>query len=287
MADNVADSISNFRKYFLYVLIAVSIGFLIYQVFPTITGKAVTPDSTNSKVDINKITIQVLPDQGYTADAVWGDVINKMVDSGVLDVDKLNKLLTVRYNQPLTDEQKKLLTSDYSNEKVSINANDAVLKMYLLWVIAKDNDNPIIHNSPFAKSFKNYDIGVGKAGYGDVRLIELTPEQQEVAEYVAKNAYRPCCGQPTSAPDCSHGYSLLGLIYLMASQDFSKEEIFKASKYFNSFWFPSNYIQVATYFKLTEEKDWDEVDNELVMSSKFSSISGSQAVLSYLKSIGV
>lgn len=278
---------SGTRKYVLYALIVLSVGFLFYQVFPSVTGKAILPTGGNSKIDINKITAQVLPEGGYTSDAVWGDVINKMVAAGVLDVNKLNDLLTQRYKQPLTEEQKKLLMSDYSNEKISINANDAVLKMYLLWVLAKDNDNPIIHNSPFAKSFKNYNIGVGKAGYGDVELIKLTPEQQAVAEYAAKNSYRPCCGQPTSAPDCSHGYSLLGLIYLMASQGFSKEEIFEAGKYFNSFWFPSNYIQVATYFKITENKDWDDVDNELIMSNKYSSISGSQAVLSYLKSIGV
>lgn len=42
----------------------------------------------------------------------------------------------------------------------------------------------------------------------------------------------------------------------------------------NSFWFPDNYLKTALYFKLYENKDWDQVDPKVIMSEKYSSISG-------------
>ena len=159
--------------------------------------------------------------------------------------------------------------------------------MHVLWALGKDNDNKILHDSPFAQYFKDYDIGVGKAGYGDTKLIELTPEQQKIAEDVALNSYRPCCGNPTSHPDCSHGFSALGLIELMAEQGYTEEQIFDAFVKFNSFWFPSTYIQDALYFKLAENKDWNDVNKELVAGKQYSSLSGSYAVKQYLQNLGL
>lgn len=262
---------------------------LAYQSLPLVGAFTLSSntDLSSSKVDINKITMQVLPTEGFTIDAIWGDSISKMINAGVLDIDKLDNILTKRYGQPLTEEQRKLLTSGYSEEKLTINAENAVFMMYLLWTLGKHNDNPILHDSPFAKYFENYDIGVGKAGYGDTKLITLTPEQQELATYVAMNSWRPCCNNPTGRPDCSHGFAALGLVELMASQGFSKEEIFDAFVKFNSFWFPSTYIQNAIYFQLTEGKSWDQVDKELVAGKDFSSLSGSYAVKNYLKGLGI
>ena len=159
--------------------------------------------------------------------------------------------------------------------------------MYVLWALAKHNDNQIIHDSPFADSFgTDYDIGVGRPGYGDTKLLTLTPEQQAVAKNVAENSYRPCCGQPASKPDCSHGYSALGLIQLMASEGFSEKEIYDAFVKFNTFWFPANYIKDALYFKVTENKSWDQVDKQLVAGPQFSSSSGAQQVAAALQNAG-
>ncbi len=275
-------------------------GFLIlailalgYQTLPLvfaatgITGAVVAADGHDRDLDLEKIVLQVLPEEGFTIDATWKDSVSKMTKAGVLDVDKLDDIMTNRYGQPLTDEQKELLTSDYSNEKLTINSKNAVFMMYVLWTLAKHNDNSILHDSPFAQYFTDYDIGVGKAGYGDTKLIELTPEQQEIAKYVALNSYRPCCGNPTGHPDCSHGFSALGLIELMAEQGYTKEQIFDAFVKFNSYWFPATYIQDALYFKLAENKDWSDVDKELVAGKQYSSLSGSYAVKEYLQNLGL
>ncbi len=279
-------SISPAYTYGFLGLLIIAVFALGYQILPAVANPTAMA-ATGTDIDVDKITLQVLPENGFTIDAKWGDTISRMVKAGVLDMDKLDNLLTKQYGQSLTEEQKKLLAADYSNEKLTINSKNAVFMMYLLWVLAKHNDNTILLSSPFASSFKNYDIRVGKPGYGDTTLVELTAEQQEVAEYVAMNSYRPCCGQPTAYPDCSHGFSALGLVYLMASQGFAKEQIFDAFVKFNSFWFPSTYVQDALYFKLAENKDWNDVDKELVAGKQFSSISGAYAVKKYLQDAGL
>ncbi|TAL47008.1 hypothetical protein EPN87_03935 [archaeon] len=274
-------------RIFLAILI-VAVAILGYQILSMFTASAVKPTKVgNVTLDVASITSQVNPEQGFTIDATWGDSISKMVKSGVLDVNKLDDVLTNRYNQPLTTGQRALLTADYSNEKLTINSKNAVFMMYVLWALGKANNNTILHDSPFASSFVNYDIDVGNPGYGDVNLIGLTPEQQEIATYVAMNSYRPCCGNPTGTPDCSHGFSALGLVELMASEGYSKQQIFDAFVKFNSFWFPSNYVQDAIYFKLTQNKDWSNVDKELVAGQDYSSLSGSYAVKKQLQNLGV
>jgi hypothetical protein len=210
-----------------------------------------------------------------------------MVESGVLDPAKLEGLLKARYNQEMKPEWKAILAGKASDKKLSINAENAVFMMYVLWTLAKHNDNPILKNSPFAKYFSNYDIGVGKAGYGDTRLLSLSPEQQQIAERVALNSYRPCCSNPTGWPDCSHGFSALGLVELMASQGKNEKEIYDAFVKFNSFWFPATYIQAAYYFQLTEGKNWKEVDMERVAGKEFSSLQGSINVRKFLEQQGV
>ncbi len=287
------NTLSPVQNFIFFGLLILAIFVFGYQILPLvfaatgITGSTVATDGHDSGLDLEKIVLQVLPEEGFAIDATWKDSVNKMVEAGVLDVDKLNDILTKRYGQPLTEEQKNLLTSDYSDEKLTINSKNAVFMMYILWVLGKDNDNSILHDSPFAQYFTDYDIGVGKAGYGDTELIELTPGQQEIAKDVALNSYRPCCGNPTGHPDCSHGFSALGLIELMAEQGYTKEQIFDAFVKFNSYWFPSTYIQDALYFKLAENKDWSDVDRELIAGKQYSSLSGSYAVKKYLQDLGL
>ncbi len=286
------DTLSPVQNVVFFAFLVLAIFALVYQILPLVavnmfgtTGAAIATGHDNLNLDA--VVSQVLPEKGFTIDATWQDSISKMVKAGVLDVDKLDDILTKRYGQPLTEEQKNLLTSDYSNEKLTIDSKNAVFMMYILWTLAKHNDNQILHDSPFAQYFDDYDIGVGKTGYGDTKLVELTPEQQEIAKYAALNSYRPCCGNPTGHPDCSHGFSALGLIELMAEQGYTKEQIFDAFVKFNSYWFPSTYIQDALYFKLAENKDWNDVDKELIAGKQYSSLSGSYAVKKYLQDLGL
>ncbi len=105
-------------------------------------------------------------------------------------------------------------------------------------------------------------------------IITLTSEQQAVVERVAKNSYRPCCGNPTAFPDCNHGIAALGLAELLASQGASAEQIAAAVKAANGMWFSQQYFELAVYFEATEGKDWNDVDPWVVVSKEYSSSSG-------------
>lgn len=284
---------SNKHKYVLAVLTIVTVALFVIQLVPIpgisgfVSASSTSGSNTASTgLDINKITNSVVPENGFKISAKWGNVVKKMVDTGAIDPVKLENILTKRYGQQMDPEWKAVLEGKDVN--LEINAKNSVFMMYALWALAKHNDNKILHDSPFADSFgTDYDIGVGKQGYGDIKLLSLTPEQQEIAKKVAENAYRPCCGQSTARPDCSHGFSALGLIQLMASQGFSEKEIFDAFIKFNSFWFPANYIQTAIYFKLNQKQDWDQVDKQLVAGEQFSSVRGAQQVKAALQKAGI
>jgi len=267
------------------------IALLIYQLTAIVGGISakdgesikegtITTESGEEIVISDYIEI-VTPKAGFKTNVRWGDIVAKMVKEGVLDPQKLEGILTKNYSQEMKPEWKAVLAGE--DTTLSIDNDNAVFMMYVLWTLAKHNNNQILTGSPIASSFENYDIGVGRAGYGDVLLLSLTPEQQATAKKVAENAYRPCCGQSTVAPDCSHGFSALGLIQLMASQGYSEKEIFDTFIQFNSFWFPETYIKNALYFKATEGLDWKDVSKELVAGAEYSTLQGSYKAKNYLK----
>jgi hypothetical protein len=81
--------------------------------------------------------------------------------------------------------------------------------------------------------------------YNQFEILALTPEQDELVKRVAKNIYRPCCGNSTACRDCNHGAAMLGLLQLGAAQGLSEEELYDEALAFNSFWFPDNYQKMA------------------------------------------
>lgn len=250
------------------------------QAIGTVAEGVITTDQ-GEEININNIIEVVTPKAGFTTQVRWGDIVAKMVKDGTLDPQKLENILTNSYSQEMKPEWKAVLKGEDAN--LTIDSDNAVFMMYVLWVFAKHNNNDILTSSPIASSFENYDIGVGRPGYGDASLLTLTPEQQAIAKKVAENAYRPCCGNSTAAPDCSHGFSALGLIQLMASQGFSEKEIFEVFIQFNSFWFPETYIKNALYVKVTEGLDWKDVSKELMAGDQYSTIQGSFTAKNYLK----
>jgi len=273
---------------FTKVIAIVAVVLLVFQVSNAVTGNAPSTTSKDNTliadgklIDVDAVVESVIPKDGFVTDVRWGDIVTKMIETGALDPQKLESILTKRYGQEMKQEWIAVLSGEDAN--LEINNDNAVFMMYLLWALAKHNDNSILHNSQFAQYFTNYDIGVGRAGYGDVVLLSLTVKQQALAKEIAENAYRPCCGQSTANPDCSHGFSALGLVELMTSQDFSKAEIYDAFVKFNSFWFPETYVKNALYFKIAEGQDWNETDKELISGIEYSSLAGSYKVKNYLQ----
>jgi hypothetical protein len=281
---------SSLMRFFPAILILVLL-LMVYQISSIASGSLGSSDNSVSgnmlvtqdgeKISIDAVIEEVTPRAGFTTNVRWDGVVSRMIERGVLDPQLLEEILAKRYGQEMKPEWRAILAGE--DATLSIDSENAVFMMYVLWAMAKHNENQILSDSPFAKYFTNYDIGVGLPGYNDTPLLALSPEQQAVATRVAENAYRPCCGNSTAAPDCSHGYSALGLVQLMASQGFSEQEIFETFVQFNSFWFPETYIKNALYFKITEGTDWADVDKELVAGEEYSTLSGSYTAKNFLK----
>jgi len=287
-----ASSGSSFGKNtasFAPLLLLIAALLLVYQVFSVSAFSSLSDYASGSlvmapngeKIDIAKITEQVVPNEGFEIDATWNGAVKKMIDEGALDPQKLENILAKRYDQEMKPEWRAILNGE--NSKLRIDKDNGVFMMYVLWALAKHNNNQILFDSPFAKYFKNYDIGVGAVGYGNMDLLPLNPEQQKLAENIGAGAFRPCCNNSTARPDCSHGFSALGLVQLMVSQGFSEEEIFDAFVKFNSYWFPENYVKAAIYLEVAEGKSWNEADKKRIAGQEFSSLSGAYKVKNYLK----
>ncbi|MFA5991635.1 MAG: hypothetical protein WC794_05340, partial [Candidatus Doudnabacteria bacterium] len=114
--------------------------------------------------------------------------------------------------------------------------------------------------------------------YSKHMFIRLTAGQQQMVEEVSKNIYGPCCGNSTHFPNCNRGMAMLGLLELMASQGVSKADMYKYALAVNSYWFPDNYLTIASYFK-KQGTDWSKVDPKVVLAAQYSSGQGYQQLL--------
>ncbi|MEK6923230.1 MAG: hypothetical protein AABW84_00835 [Nanoarchaeota archaeon] len=262
------------------IIIAVALVLLALFVLPQfITNSAALSDS-----EISAIYAQVAPEE-VTLSGTWQNIGPKLIESGAVDLDEF-KSLYESYGNPLTDEQIKFFTEG-SNEPIIITQKNSHFILNTLWALGLVNKNQIYEKEPMSKYIENgqaanlastggWSLGTKDGGelLNSAEIIKLTPEQQEIAEKVAFNSYRPCCNNPTAFPDCNHGSAALGLIELLASQGFSADEIAEAVKDANSISFSQNYYETAVYFKAVEGKDWSEVDPWEVIGKDYSSASG-------------
>ena len=264
-------------KNFSSILLGIFIGAL--AVFLLINKNLGSPLlGSNQTVNISQIQAQVFPPNGYQTNLVFGDAVKKMIDCGVIDLEKMKKL----YNGQIPDYIQKLING--SNEKIVINHDTANYLLNIFWPLGLSNKTEFNKNIPFNENELPYLASTGGWWLGKedngafyfnkCEIIKLTKEQEEIVYEVAQNTFRPCCDNSTFAQDCNHGSALLGALELAASQGYTKDELYKLAVQLNSYWFPQNYLKMAIYFKLFEGKDWNQVDPKLIMSADYSSISG-------------
>ncbi len=261
-------------------------GWFAHSVFQSGSPSSSSPD---------KLARAVFPEEGVTLDVTWGDIPQRLVQEGVIDIEKF-KTAAQRAGSPLTSDQL-LLLAEGSDELLTVDAGNAYFVLDVLWALGLANDNTILTQGPIAQ--RGWEQAGGYAGTGGwtigvepgpqylatLDLIRLTPEQQAAVDEVAYNSYRPCCGNPTAFPDCNHGMAALALTELMASQGASADEIFQALKEISPFWFPNQYYQLALFFE-RQDQEWDKVDPRLVMGRNYSSAGGWQQVSAWLQQQG-
>ncbi len=261
-------------------------GALIYNNSLKASGAAPKKYVASEKV-LSALEQKVLPAEGVALPVEWGDLGVRLVQAGVIDDIKFKAMYEQRGQ--FTEEYKKLLSG--SNQgKIIINEENAGYLLNLLWALGLSNDNPIlsdtteIANPVYSKSGA---VGSGFAStggwtlakgsamnhYSRHKFFDLTPEQQALVDKVSRGIYRPCCNNSTHFPDCNHGMAMLGLLELMASQGVSEQDMWKAALAVNAYWFPNNYLTIATYME-GKGVEWKDVNPQEILGINYSSGSG-------------
>lgn len=244
-----------------------------------------TPDALAAQ-----LAASVIPEAGFTVPLKWGDVGQKLVGSGAIDLDK--------FKQNYQGEQyQELLTylTDTKDQGITINPENAYFWVNVLWALGLTQQSDVLDKGIMATDYQdrlgNFASTAGwtlgskdaLALYSSVNFVTLSPEQQAQVTKVSANIYRPCCGNSAAFPDCNHGMAILGLVELMVAQGFSEAEIYKAALAFNSYWFAQTYTDLAYYFQTKENISWDKIDPKRVLSAEFSSASGYQNIRSQIE----
>jgi len=236
--------------------------------------------SALSDTEYAELLESVTPLAGVELPVRWNDLGVRLVESGVIDRGRWIEL----YGS-LSEEERHLLDGN-SPEKLRITRENAPYLLNLLWALGLANKNPILEDktemmnpeyggaSNFA-STGGWTIGKGDPmdHYNMHSLTPLTPGQQDRVDRVARGIYRPCCGNPVHFPDCNHGMAMLGLLELMASQDVSEEEMYKAALAVNSYWFPDTYQTIAQYLAQSGV-EWSSLKPQEILGAKYSGASG-------------
>lgn len=240
-------------------------------------------DQRRADQKLAQLEAAVLPQEGAVLPVLWGDLGKKLVDAGVIDSEKFEKVYATRGG--LSEEERGLLYGT-GNGQLKITSKNSGLWLNLLWALGLANKNEILEKGPMVDKKYGGDAGkfastggwtLSKGGvmnhYSMHHLMNLTPEQQEMVKRVSGGIYRPCCNNPTHFPDCNHGMAMLGLLELMASQGASEEEMYRGALKINAYWFPDNYLTIAKYL---ESKNilWNKVDPKTILGADFSGGSG-------------
>lgn len=250
-------------------------------------------DTTASEAEstYSRLFHQVVPTEGKTVKVVWGDMGQKLIAAGAVDLQKFEE----RYVQ-LTNEQRAILQGD-SLQEITFTARNIQFWTNVLWALGLTQQSKVLGEGLMKQYEAETPIG-GYAStggwtlgskdatelYNSARLVELTPEQDDMVHNVAEHVFRPCCGNHTAFPDCNHGMAVLGLLELMASQGASEPEMYQAALAFNSYSFSDNYITLAAFFE-GQGVAWIEVDAATALGPQFSSAQGAQLVASQVGDI--
>ena len=226
------------------------------------------------------IVLQKLQDkvirERYVFKIKWGDLGKKMIQDGVIDKTKLAKAVIGKDELP-KDLDKYFLDGQ---NKIELTQANSQFWVDVLWGLGLANRNQILEKGEMVKagntanfaSTGGWTIGAKQPMdiYAKYQYITLSEKQQKIVEEIAGSIYRPCCGNSTAFPDCNHGMAMLGLIELMVSQNFSKEEIYKTALAFNVYWFPQTYLDIA-YHSDRAGQDYSRKSPKELLSKTFSS----------------
>lgn len=240
---------------------------------------ATTVAQMDSELAIGVVN-QFLPAAGIRTETIFADSLQKLIAAGALDPVKYRAAYDPHGRVPVWVER--LLTAN-SAEPIVFSSETAPYLLNLLWPLGlatktKFNTASPLNttNLPNFASTGGWTLGRASSGsiyFNRIESLRLTDVQDARTYVVATNAFRPCCDNSTFFQDCNHGSALLGLLELAASQGATERDLYWLAKLANSYWFPGYYLRTALHFALIRQS-WDEVDPQLVMSKRFSTLDG-------------
>ncbi len=246
---------------------------------------------------IHAMMEQINPPEGYPLPGKFGMVGPDLLAAGAINYKQFLGVYA-KAGQPLTEAQVEILLEG-SEAQVVITRENAYFLLNFFWALGLTNQNQILTKGPLMAGGKEKLGGFASTGgwtigskspvklYASTAILHLNQEQQKSLEEVASAVYRPCCNNPTHAPDCNHGMAMLGLLELMASQEASIDEMFDAAKYVNAFWYPQQTLEIATLFKANNQLEFAQIDARKLVGREYSSGSGFQAVHQWLSTNGL
>ncbi len=224
---------------------------------------------------------EVAPARGYTSRISLADSIVKLVQAGVIHP---GKFAAAHARGGAGSREVDELLRHRSFAPISITRENAALYVNALWPLGLANRMAINDASPLNGSARfgyastgGWTLGMeanGGAYFNRFPIVTLSARQEALVSEVAHHSYRPCCNNSTFFQDCNHGSALLGLLALGASQGLGEDDLYREALAFNSFWFPHEYAQIATYFRELRGIGWRDVDPRLAMSASISSAGG-------------
>jgi hypothetical protein len=225
---------------------------------------------------------QLLPKEGKTIPVAFQRSLKGMVDEGVIDLGKWNKLYSKRQIEAPKWIQR-AFSSD-SQEPIQIKESSAPFLLNILWALGISNKTKFNERSPLQgkrlprfASTGGWRLGKEKNGaayFNKVGNVVLNEDQERLVLKTAESIYRPCCNNSTFFQDCNHGSAMLGLLQLGASQGRSEEELYAIALTANSYWFADKYSKIGLYFEEIEGKSVKDVPAQDILSRKYSSSSG-------------
>lgn len=258
---------------------------LATQVYPERTPlPPPTPVPVANGLRYDLLVQQVAPLTGTTVSVNWGDMGQKLVEAGAIDLAKFEA-----HYGGLNEEQQAVLLGDDFTE-ITFTPENISFWTNVLWSLGLTQASNVLNEGPMKQyeaqtplgnyaSTGGWTLGSKPATelYGSARLIELTPEQEDLIYRVAERVFRPCCGNPTAFPDCNHGMAVLGLLELMASQGATEDDLYQAALVFNSYAFSDTYIALAAYFAM-QDIPWSDVTAQEILGPEYSGIQGARRI---------
>lgn len=237
------------------------------------------------------------PPEAHRLPMRYGDLGPRLLDAGVIDVDRMAVELA-RRGAPMTEAQRRLLLVG-GRDHVEISPGNGLFLLDFFWAVGLANRNPILTEGPMMALGKEQMVRFASTGgwrlgtkpveelYAHLPLVPLTPDQLARLERVARAVYRPCCDNPAHFPDCNHGMAMLGMLTLLAGDGADEARMFEAAAAANAVWYPRQYRELAAWIEVTEDRETDEVEPRRLVSRELASGSGFQVVRRALSAAGM